>query len=181
CASSAVRALPGHPARASARLIRRRFVCRRPGLARRRVYARPMPLVLLHGIGTGPEAWRPQVEAFSPERSVLTPQVPLELDLAVQELDALVSETSDLCGLSWGGLVALRYALERPERVRSLVVCAELAYLPRPLRVLQRVLAVAARELAEPMRDGARFDVRAQLETLEPPLLVTCGRRAPVN
>ena len=140
-----------------------------------------MPLVLLHGIGTGPEAWRPQVEAFSPERSVLTPQVPLELDLAVQELDALVSETSDLCGLSWGGLVALRYALERPERVRSLVVCAGLAYLPRPLRVLQRVLAVAARELAEPMREGARFDVRAQLETLEPPLLVLCGARDLVN
>ena len=59
-----------------------------------------MPLVLLHGIGTGPDAWRPQVEAFAGEREVLTPRVPLDLDQAAAELDALVTEPSDLCGLS---------------------------------------------------------------------------------
>jgi len=65
--------------------------------------------------------------------------------------------------------------------VRSLAVCAGLAYLSRPLRVLQSVLAIAARDLAGPMREGARFDVRAQIPTLEPPLLVLCGARDRVN
>ena len=140
-----------------------------------------MPLVLLHGIGTGPDAWRPQVEAFAGEREVLTPRVPLDLDQAAAELDALVTEPSDLCGLSWGGLVALRYALERPRRVRTLTVCAGLAYLPRPLRALQYVVALTARELAKPMREGARFDVRKEVRTLEVPTLVLCGERDRVN
>ena len=61
-----------------------------------------MPLVLLHGIGTGPEAWRPQVEWFSREREVLTPRVPHDLAQAVEELAVLVTEPNDLCGLSWG-------------------------------------------------------------------------------
>ncbi len=147
-----------------------------------------MPLVLLHGIGTGPEAWRPQVEALSGGREVLTPRVPLDLERAVEELDALVAEPSDLCGLSWGGLVALRYALERPARVRRLVLTAAFASLPLHLRALQAVLAFAVRvipraphELADPMREGVRFDARAQLRELDVPTLVLCGERDRLN
>ena len=140
-----------------------------------------MPLVLLHGIGTGPEAWRPQVDAFTRERRVLTPRVPLDLERACSELDALEGGRFDLCGLSWGGLVALRYALEHPERVRSLAVCAAFASLPRPLRILQHLLALPARELARPMREGARFDIRERVSALEPRLLVLCGARDRVN
>ena len=140
-----------------------------------------MPLVFLHGIGTGPEAWQPQVERFSHEREVLTPRVPLDLAQAAAELDELVTEPSDLCGLSWGGLVALRYALAHPDRVRTLTVCAGLAYLPAPLRALQYIFALAARGLAKPMREGARFDVRDEVRTLEMPTLVLCGERDRVN
>jgi len=140
-----------------------------------------MSLVLLHGLGTGPDAWRPQVEAFSPERRVLTPRVPLDLEQAVRELDELESEPNDICGLSWGALVALRYALERPDRVRSLTLCAGLAYLPRPLRVLQYAFAFASRTLARPLREGARFDVRDRVRALATPTFVLCGERDRVN
>ncbi|MDP9285519.1 MAG: hypothetical protein M3P41_11310, partial [Actinomycetota bacterium] len=87
----------------------------------------------------------------------------------------------DLCGLSWGALVALRFALEEPARVRRLAVCAGFASLPRALRALQYALSLAGRELARPMREGARFDVRSQIASLEPPLLVLCGERDRVN
>ena len=86
-----------------------------------------------------------------------------------------------MCGLSWGALVALRFALDHPARVRRVAVCAGFAYLPLPLRALQGLLAFGARDLKDAMRQGARFDVRSRLGTLRPPLLVLCGERDRVN
>jgi 3-oxoadipate enol-lactonase len=86
------------------------------------------------------------VEAFD-DREVIVPRLPLELDAAVQiTLRALdENELVDLGGLSLGALVALRAALERPRRVRRLVLAAGFARLPRRLRVLQLAVAAAAR------------------------------------
>jgi 3-oxoadipate enol-lactonase len=146
-------------------------------------------LVFLHGIGTGPEAWQPQVEVFAGERDIVAPRVPLDLVEACEVLDDLEGdELLDLCGLSWGALVALRYALERPERVQSLTVTAAFASLPLHLRALQSVMSLAVRvvpraphELARPMREGARFDVRDRLGSLHAPTLVLCGERDRLN
>jgi 3-oxoadipate enol-lactonase len=146
------------------------------------------PLVLLHGLGTGPEAWAPQIEALGGDRQVLAPAVPLDLDRACAELDALDFDRFDLCGLSWGGLVALRYALDRPERVRRLVVTATFASLPRRLRAFQAVMVGAIRaipraphHMAGPMRAGAAFDVRDRLPGFDVPTLVLCGARDRIN
>jgi 3-oxoadipate enol-lactonase len=146
------------------------------------------PLVLLHGIGTGPEAWRPQVDAFRSSRDVVAPPVAPALGRAVAELDALGLETADYCGLSWGSLVALRYAIERPRRVSRLVLTAGFAALPTHLRVLQevmsqlvRVVPRAPRHLAAPMREGARLDVRDQARHVDVPVLVLCGERDRIN
>lgn len=146
------------------------------------------PLVFLHGMGTGAEAWRPQVEAFASSRDVFTPAVAPSLDRACSELDALGLGGADLCGLSWGSLVGLRYAIARPERVSRLVLAAGFASLPTHLRIFQYVMSVlvhvvpgAPHELAEAMREGARFDVREQARRLETPTLVLCGERDRLN
>lgn len=146
------------------------------------------PLVFLHGIGTGPEAWRAQVEAFHQSREVLTPAVAPSLEQASFEMEALGLACADLCGLSWGSLVALRYTLAGPERVSRLVLAAGFASLPVQLRMFQYVMSMlvrvvpgAPRELAGPMREGARIDVREQARRLETPTLVLCGERDRVN
>jgi pimeloyl-ACP methyl ester carboxylesterase len=148
-------------------------------------------LVFLHGIGSGPEAWQPQVEAFAGERVVVALRVPFDLASASEALDGLEEaedELLDLCGISWGGLVALRYALEHPERVQSLTVTAAFASLPARLRVLRLVMSLAVRvvpraphQLARPMREGARFDVRDRIGSLRAPTLVLCGERDRLN
>jgi 3-oxoadipate enol-lactonase len=143
---------------------------------------------LLHGIGTGPEAWRPQVERFASSREVLSPSVAPSLTRATVALEAMGLPCADLCGVSWGSLVALRFAIERPDRVSRLVLTAGFASLPLHLRVFQRVMSVLVRvtpraphELAPPMREGARFDVREAARRLETPTLVLCGERDRVN
>jgi 3-oxoadipate enol-lactonase len=105
-------------------------------------------LVFLHGLGTGPAGWQPQVDAFGRTRVVLTPRLRLDRSFTVRrEAERLSrdagSEPVDICGLSLGALVALRAALDRPERVRRLVLCAGLARLPISFRLLQTVLGGA--------------------------------------
>jgi 3-oxoadipate enol-lactonase len=96
-------------------------------------------LVLLHGLGTGPSGWQPQLEAFP---NAIAPR----LDDAEETMAGLAAPF-DLCGLSLGALVALRYAGEHPDRVRRLAVCAGIAGLPWHLRVLQLGIAGVVRVL----------------------------------
>jgi pimeloyl-ACP methyl ester carboxylesterase len=96
-------------------------------------------LVLLHGLGTGPSGWKPQLEAFP---NAVAPKLD-DADAAMDGLD----EPFDLCGLSLGALVALRYAGDHRECVRRLVVCAGVAELPWHLRLAQRSIAGLVRVL----------------------------------
>jgi 3-oxoadipate enol-lactonase len=101
-----------------------------PRLHSRRLRA----LVLLHGLGSGPSGWQPQLQAF-PNASAP------RLERAEETMDRL-EPPFDVCGLSLGALRALRYAGEHPERIHRLVVCAGFARLPAHFRLLQRGMAV---------------------------------------
>jgi pimeloyl-ACP methyl ester carboxylesterase len=159
-------------------------------------------LVLLHGLGTGPEAWRPQVEALGRDRSVLTPRLRLDGGFTIASeagrlLRELPAEPLDLCGLSLGALIALRMALAEPRRVRRLILCAGFASLPARWRLIQVAVGTIAalvpgsarRELGDldrsairaVFREGRRFDVAAELERLTMPVLVLVGERDRVN
>lgn len=137
------------------------------------------PLVFLHGLGTGPDGWLPQVEAFSSEREVLTPAFrrdgPFSFEAASQQLAEELWNRGpvDVCGLSLGALVALRYAADHPEQVSRLMVCAGFLRLPRRFRVFQSLLtgivrALPARTMRKtlvsnvpaPYRDAARESIR---------------------
>jgi 3-oxoadipate enol-lactonase len=164
------------------------------------------PLVLLHGLGTGPEAWRPQIDALSESRTVVAPP----LDAAFDQMDG-IGAPFDLCGLSLGALRALAYVTERPPRVRRLVLCAGFASLPLHLKLLQYAIAsivsilpagpvrrglvsavpeehrpkaledlrdLSGRELGRIMREGARFRM---LRAPAVPTLVLCGERDRLN
>jgi 3-oxoadipate enol-lactonase len=111
-----------------------------------RVRAGHLTLVLLHGIGTGPGAWQPQIDALTGEE-VLAPDLVAAyrngFDAAVDEVAALVRPSDEVCGLSLGGVVALHVA--RRVEVGRLVVCAAFDRLPPSLRRRTRALAVASR------------------------------------
>ena len=135
-------------------------------------------LILLHGIGTGPSAWEPQVQELSGDREVLAPNLVLAyrlgLDSAVEEVHRIASTHSPvtLCGLSLGALVAMRVAAERAADDDTLVVCAGFDRLPPGIRRRVRGLAAISRflpggflhrqlvsELPEPQRSRALEEI----------------------
>jgi pimeloyl-ACP methyl ester carboxylesterase len=90
-------------------------------------------VVFTHGWGATAHMWRPQVEALGRAARVVTwdlrghgrspsPDDPAaySLDIALADLDELVTEPAVLVGHSLGGVLSLTYALRNPSRVRAL-------------------------------------------------------------
>ncbi len=100
------------------------------------------PLVLVPGLQGRWEWMRPTVDALARRFRVLTfslagergSQVGLPFDAAfdtyVQQIDGVLDEAGEpsatICGISFGGLIAFRYATHRPDRVRQLVLASPL-------------------------------------------------------
>jgi pimeloyl-ACP methyl ester carboxylesterase len=159
-------------------------------------------LVLLPGVGSGPEAWQPQIEAFGAQCEVLTPRLRLDGEFTVErEAERLWQELPgdpvELCGLSLGALVAMQMALLRPDRVERLALCAGFARLPVRGRLLMGMVGAAAglvparlrgelgglerRAVRAVFRAGRRFDASGELGRLTMPTLVLYGERDRAN
>ena len=92
------------------------------------------PLVMLHGWALDHRMFRPQIETLSNTFRVITfdrrgfgrsdapPDLRLELDDIDRVLDALELDTAHLLGMSQGGRIAIRYAVTRGDRLRSLIL-----------------------------------------------------------
>ncbi len=95
------------------------------------------PLLLIHGFGGA--AWNfDELAPLLPERRLLIPDLPGHggsaplpaptlagfADVLADVLDAEGIEASDVLGHSLGGVVALRLAVRKPERVRRLILAA---------------------------------------------------------
>ena len=135
-------------------------------------------LVLIPGIQGRWEWMRPTVDALSTRWRVITRSLPGEpgarpfdpaagFDQFVAHVDELFDraglDAAVLCGISFGGLVALRYAAQRPHRVRALILvstpgprwrpaAAQQRYMARPLLMFPAFVCGAARRAAAELR-----------------------------
>ena len=95
------------------------------------------PLILLHGLGTSAATWGPTIRALMDRFTVIAPDLaghgqssgaPLRgsVEPLVKALDDLCAklglETAAVVGHSLGGLVAVRFALNHPDRVTHVVL-----------------------------------------------------------
>ena len=116
------------------------------------------PLLLCNGIGASLELLQPFVDALDPRREIVRfdlpggggsplPAFPYHLaalpPLLAGLLDGLGHARADVLGISWGGAVAQQFALQRPRRVRRLVLVATgtgVVMVPARPRVLRHML-----------------------------------------
>ena len=107
------------------------------------------PVVLIHGLGCDWRHWSRQIGWIAHSRRVVVPDVRggagktrwthpgwTTADMAA-DVHAVVTELSlrrpAIAGISLGGTIALQYALEYPEDLSRLVVCASFAAIPDEL------------------------------------------------
>lgn len=97
------------------------------------------PLLIFNGIGSRIELLGPFVQQLDPNREVIVfdvpgtgespaPRIPYRLwmlaRLTARLLDALGHAQVHAMGVSWGGLIAQQFALQRASRCRSLILAA---------------------------------------------------------
>lgn len=101
------------------------------------------PLVLLHGyVGDGPTTWRPQIDAFSDEFTVVAWDAPGAggsadppesfgiagyADCLAKFLERLGVEQPHVAGLSFGGALAIAFCHRHPSVPRTLVLASAYA------------------------------------------------------
>lgn len=160
------------------------------------------PLVLLHGLGQAPLAWEDVIVPLYPTRRLLTPWVPglkptdkvpvpvvdaaarLDTDLMLEGMEQV-----DLCGLSYGAVVAAQLAADFPERVRRLVLVSGRVRPPGAALKLQAGMLrlVPARRLADSSVSKERLlqtlgvlrdsDLSQALPRITAPTLVLVGEK----
>lgn len=157
-------------------------------------------VVFLHGIGAGPDSWNAQIDSLPEGFTGIAPRITGHTDAGNQEfslasaaadvrdeLDRRGIQRAHLCGLSLGGMVATRFAIDCPERVASLVLSGSQVH-PNPVLMLVQnaiMRVLPARLVAPPwlskqrmltvLRTVGRTDFRAELAQVTAPTLVLCG------
>ena len=161
-----------------------------------------MPIVFLHGLGQKPEDWNPVVNRLAKGSQALYPNLyALERDgddypalygAFEQYCDGLEGPLN-LCGLSLGGVLALQYAAEHPERVSSLALIGARASMPSGLLAIQnlmfrlmpaenfRKIGMEKQAVIKLCASMAELDLRPVLEQITCPALVLCGEKDRAN
>lgn len=160
-----------------------------------------MTTILLHGLGQGPESW--EAVAGKLEGTVLCPDLFAPVrdgEAAYQGIYrafagycAQLDGPLRLCGLSLGGVLALQYTIEHPERVEALALIGTPLVMPRGLLTVQNaVFRLLPSRAFQPMglskggvigltRSMLDLDFREDLRSVSCPVLVLCGERDRAN
>ena len=160
-----------------------------------------MTTVLLHGLGQGPESWDGTAKKLNGE--VLRPDLfaPVRggtvtwkgIYRAFAGYCAELDRPLRLCGLSLGGVLALQYALEHPERVEALALAGTQYVMPKGLLKLQngifrlmphgvfRQMGMPKGDVIDLTNSMLDLDFREALGRISCPALVLCGERDKAN
>lgn len=162
-----------------------------------------MQRVYLHGLGQTPEDWEAVLMDADDAQRGVCPNLAALLqgkDPTYSNLYAAVSALCDgmdgainLCGLSLGGVLALHYAIEHPQKVSALVLIAPQYKMPKTLLRAQNLLfhfmpgamfrqtgfeKKAFLRLCGTMMD---LDFSDSLSEITCPTLVLCGEKDSAN
>ena len=159
--------------------------------------------ILIHGSGHKADSWEKTISYLDRREDVLCPELSAILNgreasfpnlrAAFAQYCAQAGGPVHLCGLSLGGILALDYALEHPENVKTLVLIGTPHRVPKVAFALQNVVfrllpksafasmafdKKATFTLGTSMKD---LDFSGRLGELRCPTLILCGEKDGAN
>lgn len=159
--------------------------------------------IYLHGLGQKPASWDAVITRLGLAENSVCPDL-MELcqgkQVTYQNLYEGVSgvcskadQPVDLCGLSLGGVLALHYTVEHPDRVNSLVLIAAQYKMPKRLLRLQNILfhwmpesmfqpaGLGKKETIRLCKTMMELDFSNSVQEISCPTLIVCGERDAAN
>jgi len=162
-----------------------------------------MKRVFVHGLGQTPSSWEETTSRLKGGEACLCPDLMEFLNGRMADYRILWEGFSglcdgldgpvDLCGLSLGGVLALDYAADRPEKVRSLVLIGAQYRMPRGLLRFQNTVfrflpgalfrgtGLGKEDMIRLCGSMLGLDFSGRLEEIACPVLVLCGERDRAN
>lgn len=162
-----------------------------------------MTTVFLHGLGQTGASWNETISQLPKDNVYRCPNLPellagrqasfQNLYAALEEYCSQITGTFCLCGLSLGGVLALQYAADHPERLHSLVLIGAQYRSPKLLLVLQNLvfrfmkessfqgLGFGKEDFIRLCATTGQVNLTAALPGIPCPTLVLCGEKDSAN
>lgn len=159
--------------------------------------------ILIHGSGHKAASWKETISYLDHQEDILCPELSAILDgreasypnlrTAFEAYCAQAGGPVHLCGLSLGGILALDYALDHPENVKTLVLIGTPHKVPKGAFALQNVVF---RLLPKSMFASMAFDKKdtfalgnsmknldfsGRVGEIRCPTLILCGEKDSAN
>jgi len=166
-----------------------------------------MKCVLIHGLGQKPSSWDNVIQNMPKSFETVCPDL---FSLVVNDemnypslyrtfsdLCNNIPEPLNLCGLSLGGVLALNYVIDNPDKINSLVLIAAQYRMPKTLLKMQTAVfmimpefvfkkqGVQKDEFLKPflglMNTMTNLDFSGKLKDITCPVLILCGDKDHAN
>lgn len=158
--------------------------------------------ILIHGLGQTAASWD-GMRAYAAERPAECPELSALFQNGMYTFESLYQgfsgycgtfqEPLNLCGLSLGGVLALRYAIDHPDSVHALALIGAQYRMPKGLLRVQngvfrllpesafREMGLGKAETLQLMGSMLDLDFSGALREITCPVLVLCGERDRAN
>lgn len=162
-----------------------------------------MKYIYLHGLGQTSDSWNRVLGYRNTSTDSICPDLAKlvhgreanypDLYAAFSALCDTIEDDLTLCGLSLGGVLALNYTIDHPEKVKSLILIATPYKMPKQLLQLQNILfrfmpksafsqtGFQKADFIRLCRSMAELDFSRSLRKVTCPVLVLCGEHDRAN
>ncbi len=162
-----------------------------------------MQHIFIHGLGQTPFSWEKTMDNMTVQSDKATPDLFAMLKKRDSNYTNLYSAFSefcdefagllDICGISLGGVLALQYGIEHPQRVHSLVLIGTQYKVPKMLLAFQNLIfrcmpqsmfeqiGLGKSQFIELSRSMTELNYSDSLQKISCPVLVLCGEKDKAN